>query len=191
MCTKHIKSLGFTLIELMVTIAIAAILLGVAIPGFNSIIASNKLTTYANDLITTFNVARSEAIKRGQQVTITRISSTAGVWEGGWNIFVDVDGNNAFNDDGNTTLCQMNSDGSPSEDCLIKTFPALSNGYTIRTGSSAYQNYVAYLPSGLAKNAVGDTFRICDSSANNSKSKAIIISAAGRARAQSGTVSCP
>lgn len=191
MCSKDVKSLGFTLIELMVTITIAAILMGLAVPSFTSVIISNRLTTITNELITTINLARSEAVKRGQQVTITRNGSTSGVWDGGWILFVDSNGNNAFNDDGDTALCEINSDGSPSEDCLIKTFPALPTGYTIRTGGSTYKDYAAYMPSGLSKIIIGDTFRVCDSTVNNTKSKSITISAAGRARASSGTTACP
>jgi type IV fimbrial biogenesis protein FimT len=57
---------GFTLLELMITIAIAGILVGVAIPSFTSIITSNRLTAYANELVTALNLARNEAVKRGR-----------------------------------------------------------------------------------------------------------------------------
>lgn len=59
---------GFTLIELMVTIAVAAILLAVAVPSFRHLIISNRLTTAANDVVTALTVARSEAIKRNADV---------------------------------------------------------------------------------------------------------------------------
>lgn len=55
---------GFTLIELLITIAVAAILIMVAVPSFTNIIVSNKLTTTANDLVGSINLARMEAIKR-------------------------------------------------------------------------------------------------------------------------------
>ncbi|RRQ23560.1 prepilin-type N-terminal cleavage/methylation domain-containing protein [Guyparkeria sp. SCN-R1] len=64
------RSSGFSLIELMITIVVAAILLAVAIPGFGNLILSNKLTTVTNEWVTAVNVARSEAIKRNAVVVI-------------------------------------------------------------------------------------------------------------------------
>ncbi len=60
--TRQVK--GFTLVELMVTIAVAATLLVIAVPSFRSIINSNRLTTAANTVVNALNVARMEAIKR-------------------------------------------------------------------------------------------------------------------------------
>ena len=65
MCNNSAKSSGFTLVELMITLAIAGILVAVGIPSFNSTISSNRLTSYANELVTALNLARSEAVKRG------------------------------------------------------------------------------------------------------------------------------
>lgn len=61
---------GFTLIELVVTIAVAAILMAVAIPSFRGTLQNNRMTTQANEFVTAFNMARSEAIRRAQNVII-------------------------------------------------------------------------------------------------------------------------
>ncbi|VTU38536.1 putative major pilin subunit [Variovorax sp. PBS-H4] len=80
---------GFTLIELMVTITVLAILLTVAVPSFDGIRLSNRLTSYATDLVTGSQLARTEAIKRNTSVTMCVSAdgtgcSTSGGWETGW-----------------------------------------------------------------------------------------------------------
>ena len=80
---------GFTLIELMVTITILAILLGWAVPSFNNAALSSKLTGFANDLVASTQIARSEAIKRNAAITLCASSNgttcaTSGGWEVGW-----------------------------------------------------------------------------------------------------------
>lgn len=61
---------GFTLIELMVTIAVAAVLLTVAIPSFRDLLARNELTTTANAWVGALSTARAEAVKRNQSVAL-------------------------------------------------------------------------------------------------------------------------
>ena len=63
MWNNSVKSSGFTLVELMITLAIAGILVAVGIPSFNSTISDSRLTSYANEFVTALNLARSEAIK--------------------------------------------------------------------------------------------------------------------------------
>jgi type IV fimbrial biogenesis protein FimT len=76
-CSQRQKISGFTLIELMFTLLIAAILLGVGVPSFRGMAASNRLTTQANDLVGAINFARSEAITRNMNVTLCRTSTEA------------------------------------------------------------------------------------------------------------------
>lgn len=106
------SSRGFTLVELMVTIAVLAIILAIAVPGFSDLLRANRAQTQVNLLLNSFNLARSEAIKRGAAV---RVSALSGLnWHLGWRVWVDSNGNNTFND---------------SE--LLRAFPALSGGDTL------------------------------------------------------------
>ena len=76
---------GFTLIELMVTLAVAAILLSVGVPSFQYILQSNRVSTQTNELITGISAARSEAVRRNQDV---RLTPNNGDWEQGFQIEV-------------------------------------------------------------------------------------------------------
>ena len=71
------RSRGFTLIELMVVISIMAVLLGIGVPSFKSFIAGQRVKTAAGDFSLALVFARSEAIKRNADVTVTAASSGA------------------------------------------------------------------------------------------------------------------
>lgn len=95
---KHKANQGFTLIELMVTIAIAAILLTVGIPSMAKFITDTRVSASVNGFVGAMSMARSEAIKRGRLVTICRSvnaeSGTTGCtgggdWSSGWLVYVE------------------------------------------------------------------------------------------------------
>lgn len=71
---------GFTLVELMITIMVAAILLVVAVPAMQTLVQNNRLTTQTNDFVSALQLARSEAAKRNRQITVTTRSAGGG-WE--------------------------------------------------------------------------------------------------------------
>ncbi|SMF01287.1 type IV fimbrial biogenesis protein FimT [Alteromonadaceae bacterium Bs31] len=99
MC-KPLKSIaGFSLIELMVVLSIAAILLMVSMPSFVDSSAKGKIRAGINELATDLAFARSTAVTRPANVSIcaSDISVTPracgnGAWNEGWLVFVDVDG---------------------------------------------------------------------------------------------------
>ena len=74
---------GFTLVELMVTIAVAAILLAVALPSFQSISRNNAVRATTNDLISTINLARQQSMSMRTQV---EVSPASGGWNDGWRL---------------------------------------------------------------------------------------------------------
>ncbi|HUE90567.1 GspH/FimT family pseudopilin [Pseudomonas sp.] len=81
---------GFTLIELMVALAVLAILLGIAVPSFSSMLRDSRASTLASELQGALQLARSEAIKRRQGVVVCRRKPDESVcqdgtdWAGGW-----------------------------------------------------------------------------------------------------------
>ncbi|MES2822598.1 MAG: GspH/FimT family pseudopilin [Pseudomonadota bacterium] len=81
------KHQGFTLLELIITVAIVAILSAAAIPSFSELIMKSRLTSQARGLMASALLARSEAIKRNQAVTLCASSNGStcnGTWANGW-----------------------------------------------------------------------------------------------------------
>jgi type IV fimbrial biogenesis protein FimT len=82
---------GFTIVELMVSLAVAAILIGFALPAFNEFIDQRRMAARINDFVLAINYARSEAARRGGQVSVQAAAPTAdNEWGGGYCV---VDGN--------------------------------------------------------------------------------------------------
>lgn len=75
---------AFTLLELMITLTVMAILLGIAAPSFNNATLGSKLSTYGNNLVASAALARSEAIKRNSVITLCVSSDGSSCGTGGW-----------------------------------------------------------------------------------------------------------
>jgi type IV fimbrial biogenesis protein FimT len=90
------RTAGFTLIELMVAIVVLAVLLALAVPNFNDASLSARLNGFANSLVAAAQIARSEAIKRNETITLCTSSdgdacAASGGWEQGWIVITDDD----------------------------------------------------------------------------------------------------
>jgi type IV fimbrial biogenesis protein FimT len=169
------KQTGFTLIELMVTIAVLGILLSIAIPSFQNMMFSNRITAQANQVITALNYARSEAVKRAATATVC--STNGGVacagstnWTTGWMVFADTDGDGTV-------------DGG---EAVLRVWPALDGGNTLNAGAHLRVTFTA---TGFAT-GFNDTFRLCDERGKDD-ARAITINAMGRSFVKKGTTECP
>ena len=156
---------GFTIIELMIVLAIAAILAALAAPSFTTIIQDNRLVTQVNELQAALGLARSEAIKTNNNVTTCRSSdgaSCAGSWQNGWIVFIDNDAYGTVDID----------------DTILRVHGSISGG-----GNSLVfnQTRVIYTGNGFVRGASNGTFTFCDDRGPTS-AKAIIISTTGRPR---------
>ncbi len=87
---QHLHGNGFSLIELMVVVAMVAILGALAAPSFTQLLRNNRLAAASSALQVSLSLARSEAVKRGSDARVTvAANGTAGSWLNGWTVFVD------------------------------------------------------------------------------------------------------
>jgi type IV fimbrial biogenesis protein FimT len=94
MTTGRSASSGFTIVELMVSLAVAAILIGFALPAFNDFIAQRTMTARANDFVLAISYARSEAARLNGAVSVQAVNPEAdNEWGGGYCVVAGNPGN--------------------------------------------------------------------------------------------------
>ncbi|SCC92190.1 Type IV fimbrial biogenesis protein FimT [Thiomonas sp. X19] len=161
---------GITLVESLVAAALLAVLLAVAMPGYRAMIDTNRLSAGVNAFSGSLQLARSEAVRRGQRVTLCvsddgKSCSSTGGWHRGWIVFHDADGN---------------AQRDPSE-ALIQA-QAARQFLSIR-GNQPVARYVSYTEHGWPRLTTGalqmGTLTFC---LPGIAGHSLILSSAGRAR---------
>lgn len=187
------RQIGFTLIELMVVVALAAILASLAVPSFRVMFVKRTVQSAVDVLSADFRLARAEAIKRSAPTIVCRSDNGAtcldssGSWSVGWIVFVDVNANNAVD----------------AGDEIVKVQQALSGIESVQKDSSPLTTLYSfrYVAAGWARGAVGapaiwgaanETFTFTPTGSDGATYKRLVcVSIIGRAGIRpSGATAC-
>ncbi len=162
---------AFTLIELMITITVAAVVLTLGVPSFGRIMERNQLSANINSIVSTLHFARSEAIKRNSNVEVCHsangLNCGGAGYEDGWITFIDLNGDGDYAD---------------VDEELIRTNEGLPNNYTMRTNNLDIFRYNSKGASKKISGAIATGRIILCKDNQLTKSRAIFISNNGRTR---------
>lgn len=158
----HSKQSGFTIIELMIVVAMAGILLAVAVPSFQTTLKDSRIRTSATDVYLSLVMARSEAIKRNANITVDAGSTD---WSNGWDIKTGA--------------------------TILKTEEAIPGNISIEcntdadTAAETCPTTVTFERTGRVTSLV--EFRLFDSNENKVSTRCVSISLSGRPRIERDT----
>ena len=156
-CMYKNKETGFTLYELLIAMVIVGVILSYGIPNFAEFTQNSRLASTSNDLLASFQMARSEAARSKNNITIcssanplAAAANCGGNFNNGWIIFVDIDGD-------------LNRSGAGEN--VLRAFPPVASGVNITTNAGS--NYFSFAGTGLGRGDVGltpalSTAMICD-----------------------------
>jgi len=168
---------GFTLLEVMVGLVLAAVIASMAVPAFQSLIVSTRTDTRAANWIAVLNLLRSEAIKRNQQVSLC--PSVSGVscdyqlnWRDGWIMFTDAN---------------RSGDIEPATEQILAVGEALADGDVLL--ATKHKDWFGYRGDGAAVGNSGSgntTFLFCKPGAEDNLARRVVVSVTGRPRIEAG-----
>jgi type IV fimbrial biogenesis protein FimT len=180
---RRARNQGFSLIELMTTLAVVAIVLSVGVPGFSRFISDNRRAAQTNYMLAAIARARSEAMRTSRVVSVcpsadgaTCVDGDAG-WQIGYIVFANADA--------------ADLDTVDADDEIIETYAATGGEATLRP-SAAVENFMAFRPTGVPVSA--GEFAWCDSRGADA-GRAIIVRPSGssmvsKTNAAGGALSC-
>ena len=153
----HHTSAGFSLVELMIVLVIAAVLMSAGAPAMGSFLRNNRLQAGALDLLQSIQFARSEAVKRKVEVVLCRSADpraatpscggSANTWTTGWLVFASGDTNNTY---------------ESANDELLRVGLPRSADVAIRTNSTSNQNLEFSADGTTDEGGSTARFAICD-----------------------------
>ncbi len=166
---------GFTLLELMVTISIMAIIAGIAVPSYQGLIESNLMRAASHSFYGSLVLARSEAVKNNQPVALCKSSNgtscaTSGTWDNGWLVYIDADADATFD----------------SSELLLESHIGITT-LTLRA-TDANLDQVVYQADGTQR--VAASFNVCTDD-DASRGTNISIGLTGRPSIEKGATACP
>lgn len=183
------KESGFTLLELLIVVALVGILAALAGPSFRTMLLNNQLASETNELLADLAFARAESARIGKRVTLCISSSgsscdSGSSWTAGRISFVDesVSGTIGGVDSGED-IRRVTKSSSSSVATII------ASGFTNSAGS-AVENFIQFRPNGALNSATAGVFKICDTRVGNF-GRTVAISATGRATLTSSNSTCP
>lgn len=159
------------MVEMMFVVAIAAIILGVAVPAMAEFARNNRMTGAANDMLASIYLARAEAIKRHAPTVMcfsqnpgATVPTCNGTGQQGWVVFVD-------DADPATVAATDNNGVVDTGEIVLARHGALSDGISLSSEPSGNAGYVSYNPAGYARanvllGADLDSLVLCDSRGN-------------------------
>ena len=155
------KQYGFTIIELMIAVALIAIVAAIATPSFSFMITNNRMASEVNQFVGSLHFTRSEAIKRGENVRVCTSVDGASCdasndWTNGWIAIVD------------------------SSSTVLKVYPALRGGDTL-IGDGNTGDAIRFNANGFATGFNG-TVKMCESNNDLNNARGVIVAATGRIR---------
>ena len=159
---------GFTLIDLLVTLSITAIILAVGVPSFFDFIEKNRTTLAVNKMVGAINFARVEAISYGQTVTLCPQLEELHCgkdWSTGVIVFIDREANGKIDE----------------ADQVIRVFESFTKGSAAKWSSFGSNNYLRFRADGSTINQNG-SFTYCPSNGNEKFAHQIVVNRTGRVR---------
>lgn len=174
--TQKKQTLGFTLVELMAVLMIAAVILGLGVPGMSKMLERNRLQTSTDALYTTLMLTRSEAVKRNREVVLCKSSDgtscTAGSqWHQGWLVYADNDNDSAVD---------------PNE--VLRVERGMRGGDTLYVAGGDFANEISYNTDGSASGT--GTFILCGEAGKAEEGREIEVEVTGRPRLSTTTTDC-
>ncbi len=173
---------GFTLIELMVVVAVLAITLSIAVPGMQRTVSNTRLRAEASRLLSALNLARSEAIARNDLVSVCPssfgsdgIARCSRSYADGWIVFNNRDKDRVVDKD--------------SEE-IIRVFSGLPSGYSLTNKAGTIDAYevISYYPDGSSRK--NRTLMICPAAGRSVPSWSVVMNLVGRPRMAKGWGAC-